>query len=258
MMTSTQTGSRWLTIPRPNPRAALRLFCFPYAGGTAQIYREWPQGLTNNVEVCAVQLPGRGPRMSEPAFTNLFSLADEVAAQLRPHMDRPFAFFGHSMGAAIAFELTHRLRQERRPQPEHLFLSGRRAPQIPPTGPPTYSLQEPEFIEEVRQLKGTPREVLEHPELMELMIPVLRADFELIQTYANTPRPPLDRPFTVFGGLQDYETGREQLEAWREHTSAHFSLRMLPGDHFFLNSLRPILLDVLAKELTLIAARLGK
>ncbi len=257
-MTSTQTGGRWVTTPRPNPRAQLRLFCFPYAGGTAHIYREWAEGLPGDVEVCAVQLPGRGPRVSEPAFTNLLSLADAAAAQLRPHMDRPFAFFGHSMGATIAFELTHRLRQERRPQPEHLFLSGRRGPQVPPTGPPTYDLPEPEFIEEVRRLKGTPREVLEHPELMELMIPLLRADFELIQTYAYTPRPPLDRPLTVFGGLQDYETGRQLLEAWREQTTGPFSLRMLPGDHFFLNSSRPILLEVLAKELTLVTARLGR
>jgi len=257
-MTSAQADNPWLSIPKPNPRAVLRLFCFPYAGGTAHTYREWPQGLTDRVEVCAVQLPGRGGRMSERPFTNLASLVEVVAEQLLPHMDKPFAFFGHSMGAIIAFELAHRLRQEERASPEHLFISGRRAPQIPSTSRPTYALPEPEFIEELRELNGTPREVLEHPELMQLMIPVLRADFELIQTYDYTPRPPLDHPFTVFGGLQDYETGRDQLEAWREHTNAHFSLRMLPGDHFFLHSSRPILLGVLAKELTLIAGRLGK
>lgn len=240
----------WIGCPKPNPLAQMRLFCFPYAGGTATIYRNWPDLIVGSVEVCVIHLPGRAGRLQEPPFTRLLSLVPEIAPAIRPFLDKPYAFFGHSMGALISFELARQLRNDRAPAPVQLFLSGRSAPHLPDVDPRTFDLPETEFIDELRRLNGTPKEVLEHPELMHLMIPLLRADFSVCQTYEYEPGPPLDTPLTVFGGLQDYEVPREHLEGWRQHTNSAFKLRMLPGDHFFLNSQQPLLLKTLSQELS--------
>ena len=249
-MTSTYT-TPWFTSQRPNPRARLRLFCFPYAGGGAAIYRLWPQNLPSEVEVCVTHLPGRGTRLREPAFTSLDVLVDAAAEAIAPSLDKPFAFFGHSMGAMISFELARRLRDQGQPQPAHLFVSGRQAPQLPNLDPISHNLPEEELHRELLRLNGTPREVLEHPELMELMLPLLRADFSVVETYNYRPGIPLDCSLTVFGGLRDKEVSREQLEAWREQTVGEFALRMLPGDHFFLNDAQAqmLLLSAITREL---------
>jgi medium-chain acyl-[acyl-carrier-protein] hydrolase len=242
-------ASSWFTRLASHPDPSLRLFCFPYAGGGAAIYRTWPTGLTAPVELYAAQLPGRGGRMREPPLTRLGRVVGAVSREILPFLDKPFAFFGHSMGALISFELARLLRRENGLTPAHLFVSGRRAPQLPPDPRITYNLPEPEFLEEVRRLDGTPKEVLEHPELMAVMSPLLRADFEVVETYSYVPEPPLDCPVTVFGGLRDKDVGREVLEPWREQTASHFTLRMLPGGHFFLQSDRDLLLSLLSEEL---------
>lgn len=247
-MSNNHAGKSWFARPRVNDAASVRLFCFPYAGGGATLFRTWPGDLPPFVEVFAAQLPGRGPRLSEPSFTRLTTMVEALAEAITPHLDRPFAFFGHSMGAMISFELARLLRSERRPQPAHLFVSGRRAPQWPEDSRRTYDLPEPEFVEELRRLSGTPREVLEHPELMQLMIPLLRADFAVCQTYEYVPGPPLGCPLTVFGGLED-ETTREQLEPWREQTTSAFELRMLPGNHFFINEAQRQVLHIIGQQL---------
>jgi medium-chain acyl-[acyl-carrier-protein] hydrolase len=153
------------------------------------------------------------------------------------------------MGAVIAFELARLLRREGRPRPFHLFVSGRQAPHAPDPEPPSYNLPEPEFIESLGRLNGTPPEVLRHQELMNLLLPLLRADFEAIETYAYKDEPPLDCPVTAFVGLHDDEVSREQLEMWAGQTNASFSARVFPGDHFFLNTARPALLKAIAAEL---------
>jgi len=172
-----------------------------------------------------------------------------MAEALLPHLEGSFAFFGHSMGAIISFELAHLLRREHKPGPAHLFLSGRPAPHRTKKKSPTYNLPEPEFIEELRRLQGTPAEVLAHPELMSVLTPILRADLEICQTYEYAPRPPLECPITVFGGLQDQDVSREQLEGWRDYTSSSFAVRMFPGNHFFLHTSAPVLLRMIAQEL---------
>jgi len=241
----------WFTSQRPNAGARLRLFCFPYAGGGAAIYRLWPQSLPSEVEACMAQLPGRGTRLREEPFTNLDALVAAVAEAIAPLLDKPFALFGHSMGAMISFELARRLREQGQPQPSHLFISGRRAPQLPNDDPISYNLPDAELGQELLRLNGTPKEVLEHPELMELMLPLLRADFSVVETYDYRPGVPLDCPLTVFGGLRDAEVSREQLDAWREQTTGEFALRMLPGDHFFLNDAQAqtLLLSAVARDL---------
>jgi medium-chain acyl-[acyl-carrier-protein] hydrolase len=248
-LTLKRQATPWLVIPRENPSARLRLFCFPYAGGTAMTYRRWPECLPGGVEVCAVQPPGRGDRLREKPFVSLLPLVRAIAAAIAPRLDKPFAFFGHSMGAMVSFELARHLRAEWRRLPAHLFISGRRAPQLDRSERVTYNLPESEFIDSLRDLNGTPPEVLEHRELMQLMSPLLRADFAVCQTYDYRHEPPLDCPLTAFGGLSDREVSRRQLEAWREQTSAPLVLRMLPGDHFFLNSAQSTLLSLLSHEL---------
>jgi len=239
----------WLLIPQPNPQASLRLFCFPYAGGGAVIFHKWPSFLPTEVEVCAIELPGRGTRIREAPLTQMTTLVQAVAQVLVPDLDIPFAFYGHSMGAVISFELARQLRREHGLKPVHLFVSGHRAPQIPDTDPPTYNLPEPEFIEELQRLNGTPVEVLENPELRRLIIPILRADLSVCQTYVYEADAPLATPMSAFGGLQDEDVTRDLIDAWRYQTTAPFSLRMLPGGHFFIQTAQPLLLEILSQDL---------
>ncbi|HEY0170028.1 MAG TPA: alpha/beta fold hydrolase [Pyrinomonadaceae bacterium] len=231
----TNEAARWFVVRRPNPRAALRLFCFPYAGGGTPIYRQWPELLPPEYEVYAAQLPGRGNRMREPPYYSFEPMVEALASAVAPHLDRPFAFFGHSMGATIGFELARLLEARGAGLPARLFVSGRRAPQLPRDWEITYNLPEPQFISHVQSLNGTPAEVLEHPELMELMLPLLRADFSVVETYEYRTGPPLGCPITAFGGAEDAEVDREKVAAWREQTSADFNLRIMPGGHFFLS-----------------------
>lgn len=246
---NTTTVNPWVLNPSQKANARLRLFCFPYAGGGAAIYRAWPAGLPKSVEVRPVQLPGREGRLREAPFSSLRPMVEAVGEALLPLLDMPFAFFGHSMGGILSFELARWLRREHGLAPEHLFVSARWAPQVIDEDPPTYNLPEAEFLEEVRSLNGTPEEVLKHPELLQLILPLLRADFEVCQAYTYEAEPPLNCPLTVYGGLMDETVERHKLEGWREHTTGPFTLRMFPGNHFFLNSDRSLLLHTLSQDL---------
>lgn len=248
-MKTIPTSNSWLTCLRPKPQAKLRLFCFHYAGGGALSFRSWSDSLPPTVEVCAIELPGRGTRLMEPPFTQLEPLIQELTPVLLPYLNKPFAFFGHSMGALVSFELARILRKKYDLSPVHLFVSGRRAPQVPDPDPPIHTLPEHEFLDELRRYNGTPESVLENAELMQLFLPTLRADFAVLETYVYTPEPLLDCPITAFGGLEDWKASCDDLEAWREQTNAEFSLQMFPGDHFFIHSAQPLLLQLLSRRL---------
>lgn len=248
-MKTTPTSNSWLTCLRPKPQATLRLFCCHYAGGGALSFRSWSDSLPLAVEVCAIELPGRGSRLMERPFTRLEPLIQELTPVLLPYLNKPFAFFGHSMGALVSFELARILRKEYGLSPVHLFVSGRRAPQVPDPDPPIHTLPEREFLDELRRYNGTPESVLENAELMQLFLPTLRADFAVLETYVYTPEPLLDCPITAFGGLEDWKASCDDLEAWREQTNAEFSLQMFPGDHFFIHSAQPLLLQLLSRRL---------
>lgn len=256
-MTNTQTINPWISHSKPNTNAKLRLFCFPYAGGTASTFSSWSESLTSDIEICPLELPGHRYRITERPFERLEPFVDELACGLLPYLNKPFAFFGHSMGGLVSFELTHLLYQRYGLSPVHLFVSGRRAPQIIESKPPIHHLPEAEFIDELRSLNGTPEAVLRDAELMELFLPVLRADFAAIETYVYTPKPRLNCPITVLGGLQDYKVSCEALEAWREQTNANFSMQMFQGDHFFINSNQSALLQFLNLELQTIVSRIN-
>lgn len=249
VMKATSTFNSWVNCPQPNPQASLRLFCFPYAGGGTHQFRTWAESLPQTVEVCPVELPGRGTQMRSAPLTRLETLVQAIAPTLIPHLDKPFAFFGHSLGGLVCFELARLLRREYALHPVHLFVSASCAPQVANSDPPIHALPEPEFLEELRRLNGTPASVLENAELMQILLPVLRADFALLETYVYTNEPLLECPIAAFGGWQDREVSREELEAWREQTTASFSLKMLPGDHFFIHSAQPLLLYSLAQQL---------
>jgi len=245
--TSSAAFDPWISYHKPGPKTRLRLFCFPYAGAGALIFRTWSDSLPADVEVCPVQLPGRGTRMTERPFTQLSLLVEALAQALAPLLDGPFAFFGHSLGALISFELARRIRRQYGLHPARLFVSAARAPQIPHRGPSIHTLPDKEFFMELRRLNGTPSELLGHEELMEIMLPILRADFALYETYLYSIEPPLNCPISAFGGLQDSKVSESDLGAWRAQTSVSFSLQMFPGDHFFLK--QPLLLRSLVQEL---------
>jgi medium-chain acyl-[acyl-carrier-protein] hydrolase len=248
MPTSTSLDS-WIAGRKPNPQARLRLFCFPYAGGAASVFRSWSDGLPTDVEVCPVQFPGRGTRLMEPPFSQLSLLVEALAEALCPLLDKPFALFGHSLGSLVSFELARQLRANHQARPVRLFASAGPAPQVPHRGLPIHNLPEREFAAKLRRLDGTPGELLNHKELMDIVLTSLRADFALYESYEYSSGPPLNCPISTFGGLSDQRVNHDDLEAWRDQTTASFSIRMFPGDHFFLKSTQPLLLQALSQEL---------
>jgi medium-chain acyl-[acyl-carrier-protein] hydrolase len=249
-MTPTAGSNTWFHCRQPRPQARLRLFCFPYAGSGVAVYRNWPDQLPEDIEVCAVQLPGRDGRTSEPPFTEIPALVAALADGLSPWMGTPSAFFGHSMGALIAYELIRYLQGKRGPKPVHLIVSARRAPDIRNSEPPIHSLPEPAFVDQlVRRYGGIPTAVLAEADLMKLFLPTLRADFRLIETYRHVPGEPLDLPITVCGGVEDRLVSEADLTAWRNMTRDRCSVHLLPGDHFYLQNARGGLLPLIAREL---------
>jgi medium-chain acyl-[acyl-carrier-protein] hydrolase len=224
------------------------LFCFPYAGGGASVFRSWFDALSN-IHIHAAQLPGRENKIMEPPFTRLEVMIEAIAEAIIPLLDRPYAFFGHSMGALISFELARCLRLKNVSQPVHLFVSGRHAPQTPLAKETTYDLADSKFIDELRRLNGTPKEVFEHPELLPMILPLLRADFSVCQTYSYSHEAPLNCPITVMSGLEDKSLKVKMLESWSEQTTASCRVCFFPGNHFYLHETRPQVLSLITQSL---------
>ena len=237
------TSCKWLIGRQPNPKAQLRLFCFPYAGASA--YREWEPAFPSSVQLCRIQLPGREERLRDRPFTNFSEVTRALVRDLADWLDTPFMVFGHSMGALLAFEFARELRRVGGPRPEHLFLSGRQAPHLKSRIPQLHDLPEAEFKRQLGLLNGTPKKVLEDPELMGLLMPMLRADFSICETYSCTPEEPLSLPISAFGGEMDPHTRRDDLDAWRNYTLGNFNVRMFSGDHFYIQSMRSSLLSAI-------------
>ena len=243
----------WILRPRPNPRATLRLFCLAHAGGGASTFRGWGDALPPEVEVCAVQLPGRENRIAERPYDRLGPLVEALAEALTAWTDLPYAVFGHSNGSLIAFELARLYRRTGRPGPVHFFASGRRAPDVPSRQRAVHALPDDELVADLVELGGIPEAVLADPEMRALILPLLRADMALTETYRYTEEPPFDFPLTAYGGVDDAKVPREDLEAWGRHTAAGFRLRIFPGDHFYLLAHRGETLRVLSRDLSAVA-----
>lgn len=239
-------GSCLVNYPR-RPDAKARLFCFPYAGGSAAMFRQWPQWLP--FDVFAVEYPGRGLRRLESPATRLSTLTDQIVPAITPYLDRPFAVFGHSMGAFVSFEVLRRLKAEGAPDAAGFVVSGSRAPTVPARRKPAHALPEAEFIEELRSLGGTPDEVLADRGLLQLLLPTLRADFEVAETYVCKPGPRISCPIFAYGGIRDPDVAREDVEAWRDECGSRFRLRIFPGGHFFIHSAEADLLHALSRDL---------
>jgi surfactin synthase thioesterase subunit len=249
------SGAVW--VPQPRPAAKCHLYCFAYAGAGASVFRGWEQAFGDDVEVRAIQLPGREWRRRESLLHRMDAIVDalleDVFLQMNPRP--PYAFFGYSMGAAVAFSLACRLRDQGRELPLALQLAACRAPQLLAQNAPIYALDDDGFLDAVRRFGGMPDAVLGEPELLQLVLPVLRADFEVLGTYRHVAAAPLPVPMTLYGGTQDPHAPRAELAAWRQHTAAEFSLRLFPGSHFFINEVRSQFLRTVAADLASIRQR---
>jgi medium-chain acyl-[acyl-carrier-protein] hydrolase len=234
-------------------KARQRLLCFPYAGGSASIFRNWQGWFSDDTEVVAIELPGRGFHIRTPLINRMETLIASLLNVAGAVLDLPFSIFGHSMGALIGFELCRALSRTGCPVPIHLFVSGMCAPSKAHLRKPAHQLPDHEFLQVLRSLSGTPPAVLEDRGLMELFLPILRADFHLAETYRDSSGLPISQPITVFGGLQDKTAPPESLPEWGEHTTAKCSIRLLDGDHFFIHQQDHVMAASIADSLALSA-----
>lgn len=216
--------------------ARLQLFCLPYSGASAMVYSRWRRQLPEWLSVQPVELPGRGMRLGEALQTDMQALARQLAGEWLPRIDGPYALFGHSLGAVLAFELAHALGEAAAPRPLALIASGSAAPSRREDYERDYAQPktDAQLRDDLRTLQGTPQEVLDNQELMDLTLPILRADFLMCGRYRKVQRPALGCSMHVLGGARD-KVSQEQLLAWELESTANFSLDMFPGGHFFIH-----------------------
>lgn len=240
----------WLNCVSQLPAPQCHLFCFPHAGGGASVYSPWAPLLAPKVALRAVQLPGRENRLAEQPISSFSIVVDSIVDAMEPQLDRPFAFFGHSMGALMAWETARELRRRSMPQPVHLFVSGRQAPDLLSGHPPLHGLPDEEFLEEcVRIYQGIPQAVLNEPELVAMFLPALRADMQAIETYEYQDSHPLECPITALFGNGDRTSSPEAVRAWARQTQKQFVYQEIAGGHFYLQSARTVILAIVQRAL---------
>lgn len=222
--------------------------CFPYAGAGASVFASWHKWLPRNVEVSGVQLPGRQSRISERAFTRLPALLSELGPALLPLFDKPFLFFGHSMGAILSFELARWLARRRCATPRSLIVSACRAPQCPASDR-FHLLDDSDFLNELGKLNGIPQEILRDGDLLQLVLPALRADVELSETYEYIRGAALPCRITALSGADDDKASKATMDEWRLQTTGEFVSCVLEGGHFFIHSTERPLLDIVRQEM---------
>jgi surfactin synthase thioesterase subunit len=241
---------QWLISQRLRPHAEFRLFCFPFAGGSAAAYHNWPMMASPRIQVCGVEYPGRGIRLEEEPFMSFPALIKNLADLLESAIDAPFAFFGHSMGGLVAFELARTLRERGARQPRHLFISGAPAPELPPSRKALYGASDADVLEELRDLGGTPRELLDDRELMAMAVRTLRADYTALGTYEYRSAGLLEVPMTVLGGESDKVALPADLRGWQAQTAAGCRFKLFPGDHFYVHSAAAEILQLVADSVS--------
>jgi len=244
-MNNSTPSSKWFLVVKPRPQAEFRLFCFPYAGGSATAYSAWAELLPDNVELVAIQPPGRANRLGEALLTSVHDMADGVADAIGPWLDRPYMIYGHSLGSIVSFELLHSLRARGLPLPFRYFCGARRAPHVPPRIAPIHNYPLEEFKAELRTLNGTPEIILNNADLMDIFVPILRTDFKAAYNYRREPAIKLECEVSVFNGAQDDKVLEEDMLGWQAHFARKVDFRTFPGGHFFMDENRSAVLDVI-------------
>ena len=245
----------WLIAGRGENAAALRLFCFPYAGGSASVFHSWRAALEPDIDVIAVQMPGRAERLLEAMPTRIEPLVEALAEAIAPRTGRRFAFFGHSLGGLVAFELARLLQRRGAAQPERVIVSGCDAPHHRKADRALHRLDDAAFVDVLRDYNGTPPEILGNGELMRLLLPAVRADFEISESYVPLDDAPLDRPLTVLAGVHDERDSDDAVTGWARETRAACDVHWFDGDHFFINPHRDAVLACLRHALAPTAMR---
>jgi surfactin synthase thioesterase subunit len=244
-----EQNEEWFAYSKTNSQSRLRLFCFPYAGGGALSYRSWTEAMPPEIEICPIQLPGRENRFNEKPYTKLRPLVHKLLSAIRPYLDSPYAFFGHSMGALLSFELAKMLNAEALSLPIHLFISSRRSPHLPGPNPPLHDLPKSGLIDMLKSFGGIPDMILKDTEVLDFFLPTLRADLYLSESYPLENGKPINCPITAFGGRQDPFTSIRELEAWRQHTNQEFRLKTFSGGHFYIRESTNELLEEISLTL---------
>jgi len=248
----TQTGSTLWVVNDGRGEdfgAARQLFCFPHAGGGPSFFRQWCAALRPEIAVRRVLLPGREWRLEEPPFRRIGELVEPLCAALEPYLGQPYALFGHSMGAVVAYEVARRLSGVGTAGPTCLIVSGRRAPMLAGNRRPLSRSPDDEFLDEVVRLNGIPPEVLDESELISMLLPTLRADYELAETYRPLHGGRVDCPVIAYLSTSDPEINYDEMFGWREVTTAEFTMRVFPGDHFYLRGGRPDVVNAVREDL---------
>ena len=227
-----------------------RIFCFPYAGAGAAIFRTWADLLPSDIELCVPVLPGRDARINEAPIARMAPLIQSIIGQIVPGLTLPYAIFGHSMGAFVAFDLAHEIARLGLRAPSHLFMSAQRGPRLPCAETPIFDLPDDRFLAGViARYDSIPKAVRAQPDFMKVLLRILRADFTLVEDYQYRASAGLTCPITVFGGVDDSRITTAELQAWSEETSGRFTLRRLPGGHFFIDSARAELVGLIRQEM---------
>ena len=228
----------------PAHDAACRLFCFPHSGGGSARYFTWAKLLSARFQALPIQLPGREMRYQEEPYTRLDRLVDDLFPVVRQYLDKPYVLFGYSLGAFIGFELAREIRRRGLPQPDAFFVCAAPSPEKEPGRPFLHQMSDADLLHRIRtRYGGIPEPILREKELLDIYLRIIRADFEMVETYAYEAQRPFDFPIQVFGGERDTMVGEEDLAGWRAHTSSGFSIELMPGDHFFINENQDALLQ---------------
>jgi surfactin synthase thioesterase subunit len=246
--------AKWFVISRPKPLARYRLFCFPYAGGSASAYMPWEDFLPAQIELVAIQLPGRANRLDENLLTSVVEMAEQLARAIPPLLDRPYLTYGHSMGSIVSFELLHLLKASGLPLPRRYFGAARQAPHIPRRIAPFYEYPLEDFKTELKRFGGTPDAVLDNTDLMEMLVPMLRTEFKAAYAYRREPVAKLECDVSIFGGARDEIVLSQELPPWQEHFVRRMDLRLFEGAHFFMEENKDLVVSAICESIGLSGA----
>jgi len=229
------SANKWFSVRPARAVATLRLFCFPHVGAGASAFNLWrPAWIPDSIELWTARLPGREQRLSETPFHCMEPLVEALYEVMVTQLSGPYAFYGHSLGAMVAFEMARKIQRLGKQGPIRLLVSAHTAPHLGLCRPVLHNLPDKEFVNALRRFAGTPDEAFENEDLMSIMMTALRADFEVDETYSYEEGKPLDCPISAFGGIDDPDVSQADVAAWKTHTSQEFSLQMMEGDHFFI------------------------